>query len=373
MVQDLLAGFFIITEKQYGFGDLVALTVAGSRCPAEGTVEDVTLRVTKLRSIGRRDAHHPQRPDRQDRSTCPRTGRAPSSTSRCRRLPTSTGSTRCCTRCARRRCEDPALRRRCCSTQPQLMGVESIELDTVNLRMVARTLPGKQFEVGRRLRVLVIAALRARGHRHARRDDAAPTVGAIAHPRHGRRRRGDPGSGGADEVKLDAARPRRRAQIGRAGRATCSAAGCARRPPRCIVAFVRLSWLQQTYRAAAAGAAAAPARWCRRVSCPTPSTPGCRAPNVQEPTHDTPTTHDHHDDDHRPDRDDHHRPERPPPPTPTSTTPPTTVVDPDGLGPAATADADRAVAAARHQRRRRPHRRRVGPATRRRRPPAPPR
>ena len=32
---------------------------------------------------------------------------------------------------------------------PQVMGVESIELDTVNLRMVARTLPGKQFEVGR--------------------------------------------------------------------------------------------------------------------------------------------------------------------------------------------------------------------------------
>ena len=29
LVQDLLSGFFIITEKQYGFGDLVALTVAG--------------------------------------------------------------------------------------------------------------------------------------------------------------------------------------------------------------------------------------------------------------------------------------------------------------------------------------------------------
>jgi small conductance mechanosensitive channel len=43
--------------------------------------------------------------------------------------------------------------------QPQLMGVESISLDTVNLRLVARTLPGKQFEVGRRLRLLVIAAL----------------------------------------------------------------------------------------------------------------------------------------------------------------------------------------------------------------------
>ncbi len=50
IVQDLLAGFFIITEKQYGFGDLVSLTVAGITLPAEGTVEDVTLRVTKLRS-----------------------------------------------------------------------------------------------------------------------------------------------------------------------------------------------------------------------------------------------------------------------------------------------------------------------------------
>ena len=50
IVQDLLAGFFIITEKQYGFGDLVALTVTGIDDPAEGTVEDVTLRVTKLRS-----------------------------------------------------------------------------------------------------------------------------------------------------------------------------------------------------------------------------------------------------------------------------------------------------------------------------------
>ena len=49
IVQDLLAGFFIITEKQYGFGDLVQLTL-GSSNEAMGTVEDVTLRVTKLRT-----------------------------------------------------------------------------------------------------------------------------------------------------------------------------------------------------------------------------------------------------------------------------------------------------------------------------------
>ncbi len=63
---------------------------------------------------------------------------------------------------------------------PQLMGVESIELDTVNLRMLARTLPGKQFEVGRRLRVLVVAALTRAGI--VTPADSPPMVGAIVHP-----------------------------------------------------------------------------------------------------------------------------------------------------------------------------------------------
>src|SRR3954452_25059496 len=49
IVQDLLSGFFIITERQYGFGDLVQLTIGASN-EAVGTVEDVTLRVTKLRT-----------------------------------------------------------------------------------------------------------------------------------------------------------------------------------------------------------------------------------------------------------------------------------------------------------------------------------
>jgi small conductance mechanosensitive channel len=49
VVQDLLSGFFVITEKQYGFGDLVEVTVNGGG-EARGTVEDVTLRVTKLRT-----------------------------------------------------------------------------------------------------------------------------------------------------------------------------------------------------------------------------------------------------------------------------------------------------------------------------------
>ena len=61
--------------------------------------------------------------------------------------------------------------------KPQMMGVESIQLDTVNLRMVARTLPGKQFEVGRRLRLLVAASLAKAGI--ATTADSGPMVGAV--------------------------------------------------------------------------------------------------------------------------------------------------------------------------------------------------
>src|SRR6478735_4332297 len=50
IVQDLLAGFFIITEKQYGFGDLIRLNAPGIADPAIGTVEDVTLRITTIRT-----------------------------------------------------------------------------------------------------------------------------------------------------------------------------------------------------------------------------------------------------------------------------------------------------------------------------------
>ena len=93
--------------------------------------------------------------------------------------PTSTRSTMCCTRSARRRWRIQQLRELLLDA-PQLMGVESIELDTVNLRMVARTLPGKQFEVGRRLRVLVIRGADA-ARASSRPPSNSPIVDTIPH------------------------------------------------------------------------------------------------------------------------------------------------------------------------------------------------
>jgi moderate conductance mechanosensitive channel len=43
------------------------------------------------------------------------------------------------------------------------MGIESFAVDHLAVRVVARTLPGKQFEVGRELRVRIATAFQAEG------------------------------------------------------------------------------------------------------------------------------------------------------------------------------------------------------------------
>jgi len=50
VVQDLLAGIFIITERQYGFGDVVRISALGATTGITGTIEDVSLRITRLRT-----------------------------------------------------------------------------------------------------------------------------------------------------------------------------------------------------------------------------------------------------------------------------------------------------------------------------------
>jgi small-conductance mechanosensitive channel len=161
VVQDLLSGFFIITEKQYGFGDLVALTVAGIAAPAEGTVEDVTLRITKLRSTEGEVFTIPNGQIVKTMNLSKDWARAVIDIP----VPTSADLTRVnelLHDVSETAMADTSLRKLLLDA-PQVMGVESIELDTVNLRMVARTLPGKQFEVGRRLRLLVIGSLARAG------------------------------------------------------------------------------------------------------------------------------------------------------------------------------------------------------------------
>src|SRR6476659_7639030 len=176
IVQDLLSGFFIITEKQYGFGDLVTLKL-GSSNDATGTVDDVTLRVTKLRTSDGEVFTIPNGQIMKSLNLSKDWARAVVD------IPVPTNADLNAVNdvlhdVAERAVEDPALKDLLLDA-PQMMGVESIELDTVNLRMVARTLPGKQYEVGRRLRVLVVRALRRAGI--VASDGNAPMVAAIPH------------------------------------------------------------------------------------------------------------------------------------------------------------------------------------------------
>lgn len=177
VVQDLLAGFFIITEKQYGFGDLVELTL-GTSGEAMGTVEDVTLRVTKLRTADGELYTISNGQIFKTLNLSKEWARAVVD------IPVpSSADLNVVNDVLHHVCEaapfDPQLRDLLLD-KPQLMGVESIEVDTVNLRMVARTLPGKQFEVGRRLRLLVVASLARAGI--ATNAETSPVVGALVHP-----------------------------------------------------------------------------------------------------------------------------------------------------------------------------------------------
>jgi len=161
LVQDLLAGFFIIAERQYGFGDLI--TIAGPGIPAGviGTVEDVTLRVTKVRTANGEviftsngqitqltnlsrdwarvviDVPVPLTVDIGDVSEILR-------------------------EVGRTAYADDELHPQLLDA-PAVMGVQSIEVDQVRVRIVARTLPGRQFLVGLALRGRIAAALRREG------------------------------------------------------------------------------------------------------------------------------------------------------------------------------------------------------------------
>ncbi len=50
-IRDYLAGIFILLEGQYRVGDIVTLNGAGVSKETSGVVEDITLRITKLRDL----------------------------------------------------------------------------------------------------------------------------------------------------------------------------------------------------------------------------------------------------------------------------------------------------------------------------------
>jgi small-conductance mechanosensitive channel len=177
IVQDISAGLFITAERQYGFGDVIRIATVGVTEPVTGTVEDVTLRVTRIRSVGGEVIITPNGQIAQVTNLSRDWARAVIDTP----VP-STIDVNQVTEMLRRVGEeaynDDELRKLLLDP-PTVMGVEKIEVDTFSVRMVARTLPGRQFEVGRELRARVALAFRREGiHVAAELDTGRATGGA---------------------------------------------------------------------------------------------------------------------------------------------------------------------------------------------------
>ena len=160
IVQDILAGFFIITERQYGFGDLVRLGVPSVSSPM-GTVEDVTLRVTTVRTADGEVVITPNGQIGQVTNLSRGWARAVLDVP----VPASADVNQVSEllrQIGEEAYADPELSPLLLDP-PAVMGVQSIDMTQFQVRVVARTLPGKQFDVGRALRARIAAGLLREG------------------------------------------------------------------------------------------------------------------------------------------------------------------------------------------------------------------
>jgi moderate conductance mechanosensitive channel len=160
LVQDVLAGFFIVAERQYGFGDVLSVSFVGT-ATVTGTVEDVTLRTTRLRSINGEVYIVPNGQIAFVTNLSRDWARAVIDVP----LPVATDAGRAIEvlrEVAVRAYEDEELRPLLLDP-PTVLGVESLSVEEYHVRLLARTLPGKQFEVGPELRWRITSALRQAG------------------------------------------------------------------------------------------------------------------------------------------------------------------------------------------------------------------
>ncbi|MFT3661450.1 MAG: mechanosensitive ion channel family protein [Gordonia sp. (in: high G+C Gram-positive bacteria)] len=159
IVQDVLAGFFVVAERQYGYGDVVRLTVGSSS--AEGTVEDVTLRVTRLRTSDGEMITVPNGQVVKVNNLSREWARAVVDVP----VPITADINEVIDlldQVGQDFYQKPKWEKRLFGA-PESMGVTSMEIDSVTVRMVVRTLPGEQFEVSRALRAKIVEQLALSG------------------------------------------------------------------------------------------------------------------------------------------------------------------------------------------------------------------
>jgi len=155
LVRDFLSGFFILVEDQYGVGDRV--NVSG----AKGTVEEVTLRVTRMRGDDGAVWFVPNGEIRKVANATMGWQRATVDIL----LPLEADFDRALSVMAQE-CEamadDPAWAADIVE-RPEVLGVEAMSADGLTIRLTARTEPQRQDAFARALRARVASRLKAEG------------------------------------------------------------------------------------------------------------------------------------------------------------------------------------------------------------------
>ncbi len=173
MVGDLLSGFFLFAEHQFAFGDVIRLSVPGQTTGITGTVEELTLRVTKLRTAQGELVVVPNSALRQVTNLSKDWSRAvidiPVPVTEDLEQVTAT-----LREVVGNMAKDPDWKNLLLG-DPIVAGVETIDVGYVQLRLIARTLPGRQFEVAREIRLRAATALRSAGV-------SSPTIGDSVTP-----------------------------------------------------------------------------------------------------------------------------------------------------------------------------------------------
>jgi moderate conductance mechanosensitive channel len=155
LLRDLISGTFMIFEDQLGVGDIVDVGAAS------GTVEEVTLRVTRLRDVEGVVWHVPNGEIHRVGNKSQQWSRAVID------IPIQPGADIdraqvVMQQTADALAHDDAWKERILA-RPEMWGVESIALDAVTLRLVVKTAPAEQWRVARELRARLRAALAAAG------------------------------------------------------------------------------------------------------------------------------------------------------------------------------------------------------------------
>jgi small conductance mechanosensitive channel len=155
LLRDLIAGTFIIFEDQLGVGDIVDLGVAS------GTVEEVTLRTTRLRDVEGIVWHVPNGEIHRVGNKSQQWSRAVVDVPISSRADLDRARAVIKT-AADELAHDEGWRGRILDA-PEVQGVESFTLDTLTIRVVVKTAPSEQWRVGRELRARIKLALDAAG------------------------------------------------------------------------------------------------------------------------------------------------------------------------------------------------------------------